>query len=497
MKLSHLLAGVTASKMFQTMFGQMVVTHDIEIRSVHYDSRKIQPSDLFVALRGTASDGHQFLETAIERGAKVLVVERDEAIPDALCMHQGVSKVVVPDTRKALAVMAANLYGHPTRGMKLVGVTGTNGKTTTSHLLQAVLEAAGEKTGLIGTIEYRIGDRILPASHTTPESLELETLFAQMRDEGCQAVSMEVSSHALDQSRVHGLDFAAAVFTNLTQDHLDYHKTMERYFEAKKILFQGLSSESWAVTNADDPWGMRMVEGIHAPFVTYSQRSEADFRAADVDLSVAGTTFVVEERDGKVRVATPLIGRFNVANVLAAYAAGRALGVPSKVVVEGIAHLPQVRGRFERVDSPRGWTAIVDYAHTPDALENCLRTVRELKPANGRVITVFGAGGDRDRMKRPLMGAIVASYSDIIVVTSDNPRTEDPERIIDDILEGIGGHPKLTREPDRRKAIEQALGLAVRNDVVVIAGKGHEEYQIMGTVRSHFSDREVVEEYIR
>jgi len=499
MKLSPLLNNVSVSKLFQTMYGRMVVTHDVEVNRIQYDSRKVTRGDLFVAIRGTASDGHTFLSSAINNGAKVIVIERDDAFPDSLCMHQGVIKVVVPDTRKALALMASNYFGDPTSVLKLVGVTGTNGKTTTSHLVRSVMEAAGEQAGLIGTIEYRIGDRVIPATHTTPESLELNGLFADMRDAGCTGVSMEVSSHALDQSRVHGMRFAAGIFTNLTQDHLDYHKTMEQYCAAKKILFNSLDENAWAIVNADDGWSTAMCDGIRAECRSFGITTNADYSASNIAMSIAGTTFSVTDGSDSVAVSTPLIGQFNVSNVLAAYAAGRSLGYSVDATLRGLAAVSNVRGRFERIASPKGWTAIVDYAHTPDAMENCLRTIRHLlsMSAGGRVITVFGAGGDRDRTKRPLMGAVAAKYSDVVVVTSDNPRTEQPESIIDEIMTGTQGHQHVMRNADRRQAIQHALEMASTGDVVLIAGKGHEDYQVIGTEKVHFSDREVVEEFVR
>jgi UDP-N-acetylmuramoyl-L-alanyl-D-glutamate--2,6-diaminopimelate ligase len=498
MNLSTLLHNVPVSKLFQTMYGRMVVTHDVEVNRVQYDSRSVKPGDAFVAIRGAASDGHTFLSQVMNSGAKVIVVERDDAVPDSLCMHEGVIKVVVQDSRKALAVMSANSFGRPANALRICGITGTNGKTTTSHLVRSVLNAAGERTGLIGTIEYHIGSTVVPATHTTPESLELHQLFAQMRDAGCTAVSMEVSSHALDQSRAFGIDFETAIFTNLTQDHLDYHRSMERYFAAKKILFESLRPEATAVVNADDRWSIRLIDGIRARTRTYGIESSADHHASDVEMSVAGTTFRVTDGNDRISVTTPLIGRFNVANVLAAYAAGRSLGYSPEIVKAGIADVKNVRGRFERISSPKGWTAIVDYAHTPDALENCLKTIRHLisSSGGGRVITVFGAGGDRDRMKRPLMGTIAMMYSTMVIVTSDNPRTEQPEAIIDDIMSGIEDHSNVVREGDRRKAIEHALSLAMEGDVVLIAGKGHEDYQVIGKEKMHFSDREVVEGFI-
>lgn len=476
----------------------MVVTHDIEIQKIHYDSRKIGPHDCFVAIRGTGTDGHNFVGSAIERGANVVVLENDAALPDSYFMHSGVAKVVVPDSRKALAILSANYFGHPTKAMKVVGVTGTNGKTTTTHLVRSILESAGMKAGLIGTIEYRIGDTIVPATHTTPESLELNELFAEMLRQGCSAVTMEVSSHALHQSRVFGLDFDVAVFTNLTQDHLDYHVTMDAYLQAKKILFDTLGPSAQAVTNIDDAQGQTIVSSTPATKVTYSAARSADVKAGKVNLRIEGTTFTIVHNNESTTISSPLVGRFNVYNMLAAFSAGVAMGIPKEIIRKGIENVQSVRGRFEKIRSPKGWTAIIDYAHTPDALEKCLRTIHDILPREnrGKIITVFGAGGDRDKAKRPMMGAIAGELSDIAVVTSDNPRTENPESILEEIIKGLPKGTKFIREVDRRTAIHKAIQAAEAGDVVLIAGKGHEDYQVLGTRKIHFSDREIVEEIL-
>ena len=499
MKLSHLLEGVTVRKLFQTMFGRMVVTHDVEVQRLQYDSRKVQRGDCFVAIRGSGVDGHQYAQQAIQGGASVIVLERDEAIPDSLCMHAGVVKVVVSDSRKALAVLSANFYGKPSQRLTVIGVTGTNGKTTSSYLIKSVLEAAGLTVGLIGTIEYQIGAETIPATHTTPESLELNELLARMLKAGCTSVSMEVSSHALHQSRVHGINFQVGTFTNLTQDHLDYHGSMDEYFRTKRLLFDNLSEDAWGVTNRDDDWGRRIFASTRSRTLSYGYDAEADVKVVNAELSVQGTTMTVEYRGKQTIVASPLVGRFNVYNTLAAFATGLALDISTETVKKGIASVPNVRGRFERISSPGGWTAIVDYAHTPDALEKCLRTIHDLMPNDrrGKIITVFGAGGDRDKTKRPLMGRVAGDLSHLCIVTSDNPRTEDPEAIINDILRGAVQGPRVLVQIDRRKAIVHALALAETGDVVLIAGKGHEEYQILGTTRVHFSDREIIEEFIQ
>ena len=498
MMLSKLLEGVTVAKMFQTMYGQMVVTHDVEVHALQYDSRKVERGDLFVALRGSAQDGHRFIAGAVERGAKVVVLEDDRALPDSYFMHAGVAKVVVPDSRIALAQLSAAFYGNPSRGLELVGVTGTNGKTTTAYLLKSILESRGSKAGLIGTIEYAIGDRVVPATHTTPESLELNGLLSQMLGEGCSAVVMEVSSHALEQRRVYGLGYRAAVFTNLTQDHLDYHGTMERYFDAKKILFEHLDPGAWAVVNLDDEWGGKMLAAARGNKLTFGIQSAADVRATKISLSMRGTAFTIAHSGEETAIETPLVGRFNVSNILAAFGTGIALGIPKPAMQKAIGTMNRVRGRFETVASPKGWTAVIDYAHTPDALEKTLAAVRDVVgTGGGRIVTVFGCGGNRDRTKRPKMARVATGMSDITVVTSDNPRQEDPERIIDEIMTGVRPGSTTYRETDRKEAIGTALRLAAKGDVVLIAGKGHEDYQVIGDRKIHFSDREVVDAFVR
>jgi UDP-N-acetylmuramoyl-L-alanyl-D-glutamate--2,6-diaminopimelate ligase len=497
--LARVLDGVPVSKLFMMLYGAMAQTQDVEVSAIQYDSRKVSRGDLFVAIPGGATNGQRFVSDAIARGAMAVVLEDDAAVPDALFMHAGVVKIVVQSTRQALAVMSSNYYGRPSERLRLIGVTGTNGKTTTTHLVKAALEAGGERVGLIGTIQYDLGGELVPATHTTPESLELNMLLARMVAQGCTAAVMEVSSHALSQHRVHGVRFAAGVFTNLTQDHLDYHGTMQAYFAAKKKLFDGLAPDAVAITNADDPHGNDMVEGIRARVLRYSVGQQADIFTRELSMSVSGMELSVAAGTTVVPVHTHLTGRFNVSNILAAFGAAIGVGLAPAVVARGIGNVKEVRGRFEQIVSPRGWTAIVDYAHTPDALENALTTVRQILGAGhtGRIITVFGCGGDRDRTKRPQMGAIASTLSDVTIVTSDNPRTEDPLAIIRDICSGIRPGAHFYTEPDRRAAIAQALAMAVGGDVVVVAGKGHENYQVIGTVKSHLDDREEVEAFMR
>ncbi len=478
------------------MYGKMVTTHDVKISGVQYDSRKVQRENLFVAIRGTGNDGHKFLSSAISNGAKVIVVEDDNAIPDPLCMHTGTVKVVVSNSRKALAQIAANYYGHPASKMTMIGVTGTNGKTTTTFLIKQMLEGVSQSTvgkvGLIGTVEYAIGDEKLPATHTTPESLEMQQLFAQMVLKGCTHCVMEVSSHALHQYRVSGIPFSAAVFSNLTQDHLDYHGTMDEYFTAKKVLFDELSEKAVAVTNVDSEYGDKIIHGCKAKVISYGVINHSTVRAEQVLVSVNGFSAMIDNET----ITTKLVGRFNVYNFLAAYSVVKGLGLNVPLLV--YATLVPAPGRFDQIQSLKGWTAIVDYAHTPDALENCLQTIHDVLPDDrtNTIITIFGAGGDRDITKRPKMGAIAERLSDVIIVTSDNPRTEDPLKIINDVLEGISDKKKAIVEPDRAKAIAKGISIAKSGDVVLIAGKGHEDYQVLGKEKIHFSDKEEVSKFI-
>jgi UDP-N-acetylmuramoyl-L-alanyl-D-glutamate--2,6-diaminopimelate ligase len=500
--LTALLDGVTVTKMFIMRYGKLVVTQDLHIAGIQYNSTQVKTSDLFVAIRGTKSDGHKYIGEAIEKGAIAVVMEDDAAVPDSIFAHTGAAKIVVPNSRRALAAIAANYYGYPAKKLSLIGVTGTNGKTTTTYLVKEMLEKGDPslqaKVGLIGTISYSVGGAAVPATHTTPESLELQKLFDQMVRNGCTHVVMEVSSHALHQERVRGMEFAAAVFTNLTQDHLDYHGTMEEYFKAKLLLFQQLAPGGAAIVNSDDPYGARLAETHRGQVLTYGLKKNARVRAENISLTIARTRMVINENGNQIEITSPLVGLFNVYNILAAFSAGSSLGISSGILKRGIEQLNAVPGRFHRISSPAGWTAVVDYAHTPDALEKCLRSVRDVMGAGtGRkVITVFGAGGDRDKTKRPLMGMTAEGLSDIIILTSDNPRTEDPTAIIADIQKGIGRTSGLLIEPDRRKAIVEALSLAGPQDVVLIAGKGHENYQVIGTTKHHFDDVEVVQDYI-
>ena len=443
------------------------------VTQVTHDSRQVQPGSMFVAIRGLAVDGNEFVDVARRKGAAVVVSENEPAA--------GVPWVRVPD-----------VLGDPARSLRLVGVTGTNGKTTTAYLVDAALRAQGERVGLLGTVQYRIGDRVAEAVRTTPESSDLQALFREMVDAGCSHAVLEVSSHSLELKRVHGCEFQVAVFTNLTRDHLDFHGDMDRYFAAKRILFESLlRADGTAIVNADDDRGTEIAAASRGRVWTYGLDRPADLRARDVTLSLEGTRFRVDSPAGSFEVETPLLGRFNVQNLLAAFGASLALGIPPETALAGLRSLHGVPGRLERVDAGQDFTVVVDYAHTDDALKNLLETVRELAPR--RIITVFGCGGDRDKTKRPLMGAVAARLSDVVVVTSDNPRSEPPEAILEEIQRGMNGRRQSERHVivDRREAIARALEMAGPGDAVVIAGKGHETYQVLRDRTIPFDDRQV------
>ena len=446
----------------------------VEARGVTHDSRQVAPGWIFVALRGLKADGTQFVPQAVANGAAAAVAERDP-VGDA-----GVPWVVVKDARLALALLAAEFYGHPSRRMQVVGITGTNGKTTTSYVLSAIFEAAGIRCGLMGTVTYRIGAREVEATRTTPEAPEVQRMLRQMADEGCGACVMEVSSHALALRRVDGTSFAAGVFTNLTRDHLDFHEDMENYFVAKRRLFEMLPPDAPAIVNLDDPRGPALTEVVTRP-VTYAINRPADVSPGPLSYSLAGLRFEVRTPQGTVHVRSRLVGRPNVYNILAAAATAASLRLPLDAIERGLEQLSGVPGRFELASSPDDdITVVIDYAHTDDALRNLLETARPL--AERRLITVFGCGGDRDRSKRPLMGMVAARLSDVVVITSDNPRSEDPARIIEEAKRGAqpelrNGDTELVTIVDRREAIHQAVSLARKGDVVLVAGKGHEKYQ--------------------
>lgn len=458
---------------------------DGEIAGITCDSRRVEPGWAFVCIQGTAQDGHAYAEKAAQAGAAVVVAQRDVGLP---------CQLLAASTRRTWALMCANWFGRPAEKLHMVGVTGTNGKTTTTCMLKSVLEACGHKVGLIGTIQNMIGTRVLPAGHTTPDPYDLQSMLALMAAEGCAYCVMEVSSHALDQDRVEGCAFDAAVFTNLTQDHLDYHKTMENYLAAKKRLF---SLCRHAIINVDDPWADKLTEGLTCPIDTYSAKSDAaDYTAREIQQRPEGVEFQLVGTGviGRVRLRIP--GLFSVYNALAAAACALRLGIPFDKVVEALCAVQGVKGRAEIVPTGRDFTVVIDYAHTPDGLENICKTMKAC--TTGRLLTVFGCGGDRDKGKRPLMGATAAKYSDFLVVTSDNPRTEEPDAIIRDILAGLRdtGTPYEVVE-NRTQAIRFAMKNARPGHIVLLAGKGHETYQILADGVIHLDEREVVAEALK
>lgn len=465
----------------------------VEIRTVTSDSRQCGPGALFVAVPGFNVDGARFIEGATEKGAVAVVAERPLST-----QHAALSTpyVQVQDARASLALIAANFYGHPANKLALIGVTGTSGKTTTTKMIESILDATGEPVGLIGTIEYRAGSIREVADRTTPDAVVLQYWFAQMVQEKVRYAVMEVSSHALALKRTHGVPFAAAVFTNLSRDHFDFHKGEEDYFAAKRMLFDQIDpSRRSAVVNADDAHGQRIIRDFPKSVLTFGRDRNADIHpAADVQASVEGLHGGVETPFGPVRVDSPLLGWPNLYNWMAAIGAAIAVGIKPAVIEEGIRNLESVRGRFERVTSSDGTTVLVDYAHKPDALEKLLHAVRGLAPGK-KIVLVFGCGGDRDAGKRPLMGEIAGRLADLSIITSDNPRTEDPRKIIAEIEGGMSKVPRARFEtiPDRRAAIERAVSMADPDCVVVIAGKGHENYQVIGDRIIHFDDREEVE----
>src|SRR6266403_1521977 len=467
---------------------RIVGTLDREVESIAYDSRRVQSNSLFVALRGEKSDGHEFVDQAVEQGASVIVAEREISSPRATCL-------VVDDSRSALADLSATFYGMPAHKLKMAAVTGTNGKTTTTFLIKHICEKAGMRCGLLGTVHYEIGDRILPAIRTTPEALDIQELLSQIVNAGGRAAAMEVSSHALAQGRTRGIEWDVAVFTNLTQDHLDFHRTMENYFEAKAKLFHDLASQSKkkkasAVINIDDRYGEKLIGRLAGkiPVVTYGLGMHADFRASNYRTEFAGTSYQLDAHGRSYLVRVPLIGRFNVANSMAARAAATVMGVNLREAILSLSRSPQVPGRLEAVPAKRQFQIFVDYAHTDDALLNVLKTLRELSPR--RLIVVFGCGGHRDREKRPLMGQVVDQNADYAIITSDNPRKEDPDKIIAEVEKGFRGNhfQKLT---DRAAAISRAVELAQPRDIVLIAGKGHENYKEFADHTVPFDDIQV------
>ncbi len=474
MKLSQILNGVKVETNF----------NDVEILDVTQDSRLVKEGSLFVCVKGNTFDGHSVAEEMLKKGAAAVIVEKDLNLEN---------QVLVSDTRAVFSLICANFFGNPADKLKLIGLTGTNGKTTTTFLIKQILENTGKKVGLIGTVQNMIGSEVYPAKYTTPDPYELQKLFRLMVDADCEYCVMEVSSQALAQGRVNGLHFLVGAFTNLTQDHLDYHKTWENYFNSKRILFENCD---YAVTNSDDEYGLKIVEGLPCKKITYAiDRNDADFCAKNVKFKASGVEYqLVSDYIG--RVNCPIPGRFSVYNSLCATTVALTLGIDFNKVLYAISKSTGVKGRIEVVPTDTDYTVIIDYAHSPNGLENIISSLREI--AKGRVVTLFGCGGDRDKTKRPLMGKIAAELSDFCIVTSDNPRSENPTQIIDDILVGMEGvsTPYVVVE-NRKDAIRWALEHGEKDDIILLAGKGHETYQILPTGTIHFDEREVIAEILK
>ena len=468
-----------------------------DIRSLHFDSRRIGAGDLFVAQVGTAVDGHTFIDGCVANGAAAVVLSKREFLPNPLTSNPltpNPTFILVDNTDKALGLLASKWFGEPSKALTLVGVTGTNGKTTIATLLYKLTRALGHKAGLLSTVVNYIETEAVPATHTTPDAIELNGLLRRMVDAGCTHAFMEVSSHAIAQERIAGLDFDGALFTNLTRDHIDYHKTFDNYRDTKKRLFDSLKPTAFAVTNKDDRNGLIMTQNCKAAVHTYSTRALADYRAQILEEGFDGMLLNLNGKE----VFVPLVGRFNVSNLLCIYGAALNLGFDELDVLRVLSTLTPVNGRFETIRSPKGWTAIVDYAHTPDAVDNVIQTIREIKKPTAKLITVVGCGGNRDKGKRPMMAQIAKRGSEQLILTSDNPRDEEPAAILKDMTDGLTPDELLSTLviEDRAAAIQTACTLAQPGDVILIAGKGHEDYQIIKGVKSHFDDHEQVRKYI-
>lgn len=453
---------------------------EAQIAALCYDSRSVEPGSCFFAVRGTATDGHRFIPMAVERGAVAVVCQ---TLPEEL--HPAVAYVVVEDSERTMAEMASAFYDHPSRELKLVGITGTNGKTTTATLLYELVRKLGYRAGLISTVVYKVDDREIPSTHTTPDTIRLNRMLREMVEAGCDYCFMECSSHAIVQKRTYGLHFAGGLFSNLTHDHLDYHKTFAEYLKAKKGFFDALPKGAFAVTNSDDRNGSVMVQNTRARIRSYSLRSVADYRAKITEMHLEGMLLQIDGQE----LWTTLTGRFNASNLLVVYATAVELGFERGEVLTAMSLLRPVSGRFECLRSESGVIGVVDYAHTPDALENVLQTIQEIQSGSGALVVVCGCGGDRDREKRPEMARIAASYATTTILTSDNPRNEDPEAILDEMERGMPGDARYLRITDRAAAIRTAVMLSKRGDVVLVAGKGHENYQIIGSTKHPFDDR--------
>jgi UDP-N-acetylmuramoyl-L-alanyl-D-glutamate--2,6-diaminopimelate ligase len=476
-------------RLLNQLLGDVRVLNDIElnpeIAGLEYDSRKVSAGDCFFAVVGTASDGHDYIASAIERGAKAVVCQR---MPEVT--NDDVAYILVDDSNIAMAAMAAAFYDHPSRQLKLVGVTGTNGKTTTATLLYDMFMAMGYTSGLISTVVYRIGERRIDSTHTTPDSIRLNAMMREMIDDGCEYCFMEVSSHAAAQHRIDYLHFTGALFTNLTHDHLDYHGTYKEYIRAKKSFFDALDKSAWAVVNIDDRNGEVMIQNCKAKCYRLSLRSMADYHTKIVEMRPDSMLLHI----GAIGVWTKFTGKFNAYNLTTVYAAATLLGIDKMEALTTLSTLSPVSGRFETIMAKDQTMAVVDYAHTPDALDNVLQTIGEVRKESQQLFVVCGCGGDRDKTKRPEMAAIALRYATTAIFTSDNPRTESAEAILDDMVAGVGTAKNYLRITERREAIRTAAMLAKPGDIILIAGKGHEDYQIIGTVKHHFDDREQIRE---
>lgn len=476
MKLETLLGGIKPLK---------ATTTAVEIKNIRFNSRLVEQGDLFVATRGTVVDGHTFISKAIAQGAVAVVCE---TLPEE--MPSNVAFVQVEDSAETLGILAANFYGNPSHNLTLVGVTGTNGKTTIATLLYQLMRALGYKVGLFSTVRNYVNDKPVEATHTTPNPMEMNALLAQMVETGCEYAFTECSSHAINQRRIAGLKFKGGIFTNLTRDHLDYHKTVENYLKAKKRFFDDLPADAFALTNLDDKNGLVMLQNTQATKKTYSLREFADFKTRILEDGFDGMLLEMNEHE----IMLPFIGRFNASNLSAVFGTAVLLGFDEVEVLTKLSTLHAVSGRFETLRAPQGYTAIVDYAHTPDALDNVLSTINEIREGEGNLIIVVGCGGNRDKGKRPIMAKISVTQSDRVILTSDNPRFEDPQAILNDMLTGIdaSNKRKVLVIVDRREAIKTACALAQRGDVILVAGKGHENYQIINDVKHHFDDKEEI-----
>lgn len=462
----------------------------LKIANVRDDSRLVGKGDMFIAVRGCAADGSKFIDDAVRKGARAIVTEDDFDAP------RDVKKIIVKDSRSAMSIIAGNFYGRPWEELKMLGVTGTNGKTTITYLIESIVKAAGEDAGVIGTINYRVKDRVTPAKNTTPGPLGLASFLSDVKSLGARYAVMEVSSHSLDQGRVDGIPFDVGIFSNITSDHLDYHETVSRYFRAKANLFERLRKNGTAVLNSDDKKVVSLKKSIKETVLTYGIEKKADIKAGDIKLSLAGSSFTVTMPQGRrFNIHTRLIGRHNVSNILAAIAASYALGINKEACIKGVVSFVAVPGRLEEIDAGQPFKVLVDYAHTEDALLNILGLLREV--AKSRIITVFGCGGNRDRTKRPLMGRAACKFSHHVIITSDNPRFEEPRDIINEIEKGVkDDFSNYDIVADRRQAITKAISLARPDDIVIIAGKGHENYQIIKDKVMPFDDREVAREIL-